>query len=80
MACSSFDLSKVPSSSPAPRMRVADSELGWSEGKLTIFDDSFDHEVWFENAERDSGKVSSIMFLKLGVWKNYFFFVFIQEP
>ncbi|XP_067630048.1 uncharacterized protein Asph isoform X2 [Eurosta solidaginis] len=31
---------------PGPRLRVANEERFWSEGKFLIFDDSFEHEVW----------------------------------
>ena len=30
------------------KMRVADQFLSWEEGKVLVFDDSFDHEVWHE--------------------------------
>ena len=34
-------------------MRVADETRGWQPGRLTAFDDSFDHEVWHRGiAER----------------------------
>jgi aspartate beta-hydroxylase len=28
------------------KLRVADKTLGWKEGEMFVFDDSFDHEVW----------------------------------
>lgn len=33
---------------PGPKIRVADEEGKWTEGKFIIFDDSFEHEVWHE--------------------------------
>ncbi len=33
------------------RLRVADKSVGWKEGELFIFDDSFEHEVWHEGAK-----------------------------
>ncbi|SCK13792.1 aspartyl/asparaginyl beta-hydroxylase domain-containing protein [Streptomyces sp. WMMB 322] len=34
------------------RIRVADEERVWQEGKAFVFDDSFEHEVWNEGSER----------------------------
>lgn len=43
-----------------PRMRVADRHLTWNEGEVLVFDDSFDHEVWFDNNAREGeGRKSS---------------------
>ena len=33
-------------------LRVADQQLTWEEGKLLVFDDSFDHEVWYDNPQK----------------------------
>ncbi len=33
------------------RMRVAGEVRGWSEGRCTVFDDSYEHEVWNNTAE-----------------------------
>lgn len=33
-------------------MRVADQQVRWQEGRTTVFDDSFEHEVWNPNVER----------------------------
>ena len=30
---------------PAPYLRVGEEKAHWSEGKMTVFDDSFEHEV-----------------------------------
>ena len=32
-------------------LRVAEETLEWREGKVFVFDDSFDHEVWHEGGE-----------------------------
>jgi aspartate beta-hydroxylase len=39
---------KIPT---GPRIRVANETKKWIEGKLIIFDDSFDHEVWNDGKE-----------------------------
>ena len=36
----------VPEPQGACRIRVADQMNNWSEGKVLIFDDSFNHEIW----------------------------------
>ena len=33
------------------KLRVADQYLSWKNGELFVFDDSFDHEVWYENVQ-----------------------------
>jgi aspartate beta-hydroxylase len=33
------------------RIRVANEQKQWENGKLLIFDDSFEHEVWHEGTE-----------------------------
>ena len=40
----------VPTDSP-PKIRVGDSILHWEEGKVMVFDDSFEHEVWNKSNE-----------------------------
>ena len=35
-------------------LRVADQVLHWMEGKLFIFDDSFEHEVWHYNERNEA--------------------------
>ena len=42
-----------PDSTGLSTLRVADQQLTWEEGKLLVFDDSFDHEVWYDNAQRE---------------------------
>ena len=32
-------------------MRVAEESRAWEEGKCTVFDDAYDHEVWHEGSE-----------------------------
>jgi|EP01046_Picozoa_sp_COSAG06_P033646 hypothetical protein len=32
-------------------LRVAEHTLGWSEGQIIVFDDSFEHEVWHRGAQ-----------------------------
>lgn len=45
---------KVPSDPTGlSTLRVADQQLTWEEGKLLVFDDSFDHEVWYDNPQRE---------------------------
>lgn len=34
------------------RIRVADEERVWSDGKVLIFDDTYEHEVWNEGTEK----------------------------
>ncbi len=36
----------VPGPPGAARIRVGDEVRSWAEGKLLVFDDSFEHEVW----------------------------------
>ena len=36
------------------KLRVADQFLRWKEGDVFVFDDSFDHEVWHDNPEKES--------------------------
>ena len=31
-----------------PKMRVVDRNVTWARGKALMFDDSFEHEVWYE--------------------------------
>ena len=31
---------------PGPVMRIADANVSWAAGKILLFDDSFEHEVW----------------------------------
>ena len=33
-------------------LRVADRMTGWEEGKVLVFDDSYEHEVWHNGTER----------------------------
>ena len=40
---------KIPTRGPS--IRVANETRKWSEGKLIIFDDSFEHEVWNDGKE-----------------------------
>lgn len=39
---------KVPANNGDLKLRVADKLLFWEEGRVIVFDDSFDHEVWHE--------------------------------
>ena len=51
---------KVPENSPmasnqiSSKLRVAQEYLTWKNGEIFIFDDSFDHEVWHDNPEKES--------------------------
>ena len=35
-------------------MRVADQILHWGDGKMFVFDDSFEHEVWHYNERNET--------------------------
>lgn len=41
---------KVPENRQSCRMRVNQSTITWEEGKLIIFDDTQEHEVWIDEA------------------------------
>ena len=41
--------SEAPPWSDGARMRVGDQIVRWEEGKMIVFDDSFEHEVWNES-------------------------------
>lgn len=41
----------VPADVQACRMSVADRSVGWADGKWTIFDDTYEHEVWNDTDE-----------------------------
>lgn len=34
--------------SPGAQIRVVQTTRGWEQGKVLAFDDSFEHEVWFD--------------------------------
>ena len=36
------------------KLRVADEYVTWKEGEMFVFDDSFDHEVWHDNPQKES--------------------------
>ena len=36
------------------KLRVADQYVTWKNGEMFIFDDSFDHEVWHDNPQKES--------------------------
>ncbi|VDM95672.1 unnamed protein product [Thelazia callipaeda] len=46
------------------RLRVADEVRGWKAGRFLIFDDSFEHELWFEGASANKYRLT----LKLDLW------------
>ncbi|VDK28656.1 unnamed protein product [Gongylonema pulchrum] len=46
------------------RIRVADEIRGWKAGKFIVFDDSFEHELWFEGASANKYR----LILKLDLW------------
>jgi len=46
---------------PGCSMRVANKTVGWRTGKLTVFDDSFEHQL------RNEGK-SSLLLLSVDLW------------
>lgn len=35
---------------PDPRIKVGNETRAWKRGKFIIFDDSFEHEVWYEGS------------------------------
>ena len=39
---------------PSSRMRIQNEYLTWKNGEIIIFDDSFDHEVWYYNPMNQS--------------------------
>jgi ornithine lipid ester-linked acyl 2-hydroxylase len=41
---------KVPENRQSCRMRVSQKTISWEEGKLVIFDDTEEHEVWIDEA------------------------------
>ena len=42
---------KVPAPADTCRLRVDDETVQWAEGKVLIFDDTYDHEVWNDSSE-----------------------------
>jgi aspartyl/asparaginyl beta-hydroxylase (cupin superfamily) len=42
---------KVPQKRENVRLRVADQIYNWTEGKILVFDDTFEHEVWNDTDE-----------------------------
>jgi len=40
--------------SDSSMLRVADQYLSWQNGEMLVFDDSFDHEVWYNNENNES--------------------------
>ena len=43
------------------KLRVADQYLSWKNGDMFVFDDSFDHEVWFESENKNLSRLVLIM-------------------
>ena len=41
-------------SESSTKLRVADKYVTWKDGDMFIFDDSFDHEVWHDNPQKES--------------------------
>ena len=41
-------------SESSTKLRVADQYVTWKDGEMFIFDDSFDHEVWHDNPQKES--------------------------
>eukprot|EP01043_Picozoa_sp_COSAG02_P036365 COSAG02_NODE_2658_length_8313_cov_3.830411_8_plen_587_part_00 len=50
----------VPVEAEAVRLRVSDTTLHWEEGKVLLFDDSFEHEVW-----NDAGTTRAVLIVDL---------------
>ena len=50
----------VPVEAEAVRHRVSDTTLHWEEGKVLLFDDSFEHEVW-----NDAGTTRAVLIVDL---------------
>lgn len=46
-------LTEGPAKSNSTVLRVADQYLHWADGKMFVFDDSFDHEVWHYNESNE---------------------------
>uniref|UniRef100_A0A915BAZ3 Aspartyl/asparaginy/proline hydroxylase domain-containing protein n=1 Tax=Parascaris univalens TaxID=6257 RepID=A0A915BAZ3_PARUN len=43
------------------RIRVADETRGWKTGRFIIFDDSFEHELWFEGASANKMRLVLVL-------------------
>lgn len=39
------------------RIRVASDVKGWKTGKFLVYDESFEHEVWFDGASSNALRV-----------------------
>uniref|UniRef100_A0A0N4U6F1 TPR_REGION domain-containing protein n=1 Tax=Dracunculus medinensis TaxID=318479 RepID=A0A0N4U6F1_DRAME len=46
------------------RIRVADETRGWKTGKFIVFDDSFEHELWFVGASQKKYR----LILEIDLW------------
>ena len=64
------DSSANLSAAAISRMRVCNEYLQWKQGQMTIFDDSFDHEVWHFNKYNYSRLVLIIDILHPNLRKN----------
>lgn len=43
------------------RIRVADETRGWKTGRFIVFDDSFEHELWFEGASANKMRLVLVL-------------------
>ncbi|MFH4974056.1 hypothetical protein AB6A40_000765 [Gnathostoma spinigerum] len=43
------------------RIRVANETRGWKTGRFIIFDDSFEHEMWFDGASASKNRVILVL-------------------
>jgi beta-hydroxylase len=51
---------RIPGRMRDCRIRVADEDHGWEEGKVLMFDESFHHEVW-----NDSDRSRAVLFIQV---------------
>lgn len=50
------------------RLRVANETRSWVEGKFLIFDDSFEHEVWYDKSQQQEEKQVNRLLLIVDIW------------
>ena len=56
--------------SVAPVLRVCNETRNWVEGKVLIFDDSFEHEVWHESPEERIVLIVDVEYPEVDPTKN----------
>ena len=76
---------KVPRAAERCRMNVGGETFHWEEGRCTVFDDTYEHEVWNDTEEeraillidvdrpmRLPGRLVNLVFLRALKWTAYF--------